>query len=40
MSKEELQRVAHHEAGHAIEFFVKRCEHPIKVSILPREKQR
>ena len=37
MSKEELERVAHHEAGHAImSFLLKDCEHPIKVSILPR----
>ena len=37
MSKQELERVAHHEAGHAImSFLLKDCEHPIKVSILPR----
>ena len=37
MNKEELERVAYHEAGHAIMSYVlKDCEPPIKVSILPR----
>lgn len=37
MTKEELQRVAYHEAGHAIlGYLLKESSHPIKVSILPR----
>ena len=37
MSKDELKRVARHEAGHAlISYLLKSCEPPIKVSILPR----
>ena len=37
MSKDELKRVSRHEAGHALmSYLLKSCEHPIKVSILPR----
>ena len=37
MEKGERERVAHHEAGHAImSFILKDSSHPIKVSILPR----
>lgn len=37
MEKEERERVAHHEAGHAImSYILKDSSHPIKVSILPR----
>ena len=37
MSLEERQRVAHHEAGHALMgYLLKDCTHPIKVSIIPR----
>ncbi len=37
MSKDELKRVAHHEAGHAlIGYMLADSEPPIKVSILPR----
>jgi ATP-dependent metalloprotease FtsH len=37
MTKEELQRVAYHEAGHALlGYLLKESSHPIKVSILPR----
>jgi ATP-dependent metalloprotease FtsH len=37
MTKEERERVAHHEAGHALMgFLLKDCTHPIKVSIVPR----
>ena len=37
MSKEELERVAHHEAGHALMgYMLEDSEPPIKVSILPR----
>jgi len=37
MSKDELKRVARHEAGHALmSYLLKSCEPPIKVSILPR----
>ena len=37
MTKDELERVAKHEAGHAImSYMLKNCQHPIKVSILPR----
>jgi ATP-dependent metalloprotease FtsH len=37
MSKEELERVAHHEAGHALMgYMLKHTEPPIKVSIIPR----
>ena len=37
MTREELERVAHHEAGHAlIGYMIKYSESPIKVSILPR----
>jgi cell division protease FtsH len=37
MEKEERERVAHHEAGHAImSYILKDSNHPIKVSILPR----
>jgi len=37
MDKEERERVAHHEAGHAfLSFILKHGSSPIKVSILPR----
>jgi ATP-dependent metalloprotease FtsH len=37
MTKEELERVAYHEAGHALlGYLLKESSHPIKVSILPR----
>tara|TARA_B100001093_G_C26840111_1_gene1020159 strand:+ start:794 stop:2233 length:1440 start_codon:yes stop_codon:yes gene_type:complete len=37
MTKLELERVARHEAGHALmSYLLKDCEPPIKVSILPR----
>ena len=37
MSKNELERVSKHEAGHALMSYVlKNCEPPVKVSILPR----
>ena len=37
MTKEERERVSHHEAGHALMGFLLRdCTHPIKVSIVPR----
>lgn len=37
MEKLERERVAHHEAGHALmSFILKDSSHPIKVSILPR----
>ena len=37
LEKGERERVAHHEAGHAImSFILKDSSHPIKVSILPR----
>ena len=37
MSKEELERVAHHEAGHALMgYLLENSNPPIKVSILPR----
>ena len=37
MSKNELERVAKHEAGHAfMSYVLKNCEPPVKVSILPR----
>ena len=37
MSKEERERVSHHEAGHALMgYLLKDCAHPIKVSIVPR----
>lgn len=37
LTKQELIRVAHHEAGHAIMgYILKDCSHPIKVSIVPR----
>ena len=37
MSKEERERVAHHEAGHALMgYMLEDCSHPVKVSIIPR----
>jgi ATP-dependent metalloprotease FtsH len=37
MTKEERERVSHHEAGHALMgYLLKDCTHPIKVSIVPR----
>jgi ATP-dependent Zn protease len=37
MTKEELARVAHHEAGHCLMgYILKYTEQPIKVSIIPR----
>lgn len=37
MTKEEKERVSHHEAGHALMgYLLKDCAHPIKVSIVPR----
>ena len=37
MTENELERVAHHEAGHAfMGFILKECSQPIKVSIIPR----
>ena len=37
MSKEERERVAHHEAGHALMgYILEDCSHPVKVSIIPR----
>ena len=37
LSQKERERVAHHEAGHAIMgFILKDCNPPIKVSIIPR----
>lgn len=37
MTKEELARVAHHEAGHCLMgYMLKYTEHPVKVSIIPR----
>ena len=37
MTKEERERVSHHEAGHALMgYLLKDCAHPIKVSIVPR----
>ena len=37
MSRRELERVAHHEAGHALMgYLLKHTEPPIKVSIIPR----
>ena len=37
MSSSELERVAKHEAGHALmSYLLKSCEPPVKVSILPR----
>jgi cell division protease FtsH len=37
MSAEERERVSHHEAGHALMgYLLKDCEHPVKVSIIPR----
>lgn len=37
MNELELERVARHEAGHALmSYLLKNCEPPIKVSILPR----
>ena len=37
MTKDELERVSRHEAGHALmSYMLKNCEHPVKVSILPR----
>ena len=37
MSKEEMERVAHHEAGHALMgFMLEDCSQPVKVSIIPR----
>ena len=37
MSKEERERVAHHEAGHALMgYILKDCSQPVKVSIIPR----
>ena len=38
LSKIELERVAHHEAGHALMgYLLKDCTHPIKVSIIPKK---
>ena len=37
LSKIELERVAHHEAGHALMgYLLKSCNPPLKVSIVPR----
>ena len=37
MNNDELERVAHHEAGHAIiGYLLKHCSQPVKVSIVPR----
>merc|ERR1711995_115369 len=37
LSPNERERVAHHEAGHALMgFLLKDCNPPIKVSIIPR----
>ena len=37
MSSQELERVAHHEAGHAlVAHMLPHCEPPIKVSVVPR----
>lgn len=37
MNKSELERVAHHEAGHAIiGYLLRHCSPPVKVSVVPR----
>ena len=37
MTPKEKERVSHHEAGHALMgYLLKECEHPVKVSIIPR----
>ena len=37
MNDDEIMRVAHHEAGHAIMgYLLKGCSEPVKVSIVPR----
>ena len=35
MNHIELERVAHHEAGHAIIGYLLHCSQPVKVSIVP-----